>query len=759
MELFLIGLITLAVIGYMNRGTKKASRDPDVHFKKAKREHLTQDYKSDGSTYRAEEGFDMAIYSNSRATNSKNKEPAKWVQPGETIIVGGKVIDGGFVYTGGVLRGFDRFTEASLIDPSLKIDFKSPDHDGDLMGYWPSYIGISSRCRAAYLGWLASDRAQTNVYIGYVFLYFYGIERRLLVDGVENGLEIEEIMLLVKELIRLREKYGHNRSFKKYANNLISHATVKFFADQLDVFSEELLSAGKGFTSFFKYQLSSAVRAGDPINSELAHTWVDSHPDFSLRTPARRCESEFKTLFKLRYDAKYGDGIKVKENKTKLVLDYHPASPSMMGYQGVKSDLPDPSFLKGPVKKLMTLAETCTDELESYSRYLGRKGNSPTSLEAHALLPKDLAETVSNKAFDKLKFWLTEKLEKEDGLLLVSQFLEMIGEDELAKINKKEALKIATLAESAGFGIAPDIRFHGEKPELSGSLVVFNKGHGRDFSPSSSFNQIKIFIRLGAMVAVADEHVAVEESETLNSMIFDNRDISNIEKDSLRAYLKWRLRTPPNMLGIKTLLSKIAGREKAAISEMLIGVALADGKVQAQEVVQLEKLYSQLGLDKGLVTTDLHNLKSSNTTSLTKHPPQKSKSYRAESSVGFKLDREFLMRRQAETKEVQSALDAIFTEEELVEEAQVQESSAQAGIGGAIGGLDIVYRSLYEKLISQEQWSEEDIQQICKDQNLMIDGALEVINDWAFELVDAPVIENGNPIFVDLEIVEEINAL
>lgn len=429
----------------------------------------------------------------------------------------------------------------------------------------------------------------------------------------------------------------------------------------------------------------------------------------------------------------------------------------MMGYRGVELDLPDPSFLKAPVTKLMIIAENCTDELEPYSRYLGRKGNSSNSIEAHALLPKDLAETVPNKTFDKLKTWLIQQSKKADGVIEVGEFLNIIGEVELQKINKKEAIQIASLAELAGFGVAPDIRFHGEKPELPGELIIFNKGHGRGFSPSSDFDQIKTVVRLGSMVAVADKHVAIEESETLNNLIFDNRDISNIEKESLGAYLKWRLKAPPNMVGIKNLLEKLASPEKSAISEILVGVALADGKVQPQEVVQLEKLYSQLGLDKALVTSDLYRLKSSSATALIKN---KSSIDATDPEVsgdrGFKLDREFLKRRQTETKEVQSVLEAIFTEDDLAEDTP-KRVSAEVDI--TANGLDDAHRSLYEKLISQEQWLSDDIQQCCKDLNLMMEGALEVINDWAFELVGAPIIENGDPIFVDLEIADEINTL
>jgi len=82
-------------------------------------------------------------------------------------------------------------SEPSLIDTSLKVNSYSPDYNGENMGYWPSYQNISSSSRAAYIEWLAGDRSDPDAYIGYVFLYFYGIERRILVDG-EKGLVSEE---------------------------------------------------------------------------------------------------------------------------------------------------------------------------------------------------------------------------------------------------------------------------------------------------------------------------------------------------------------------------------------------------------------------------------------------------------------------------------------------------------------------------------------------------------------------------------------
>jgi hypothetical protein len=39
----------------------------------------------------------------------------------------------------------------------------------------------------------------------------------------------------------------------------------------------------------------------------------------------------------------------------------------------------------------------------------------------------------------------------------------------------------------------------------------------------------------------------------------------------------------------------------------------------------------------------------------------------------------------------------------------------------------------------------------------MPDGALEVLNEWSFANANAPLIEDGAPIYVDLELAKELN--
>ena len=390
--------------------------------------HNEKDDESDLASFRIEMStghFDQQ--------KSKNKEPGRWVSPGETVRIDKFEITRGFFYFGGRLNSLNGYgTESSLVDPALKINANSPDYAGEQMDYWPSYEHLSPGSRAAYVEWLASNRSDPETYIGYVFLYFYGIERRLLVDDKNGAIPPDERKALMLELERLKSIYGHNRSFNGYVTGFLSHLWVVNHQNDKEQPGHDLLVAKRNFTSVFKFLLANAVQNGEPVNEELALAWVKSHPDYSLRTPARRCENEFNLLFKLRYKSRFGDGLKIKPNKTRLRLDYYTASASLRGdNQSVELDLPDVSLLKTPVKKLMDLTESCTRELEPLSRFIGRPGNSRDSLGAFCLLPNDLTGLAPDPRLERIKAWMNSRISVYDRLVSVESIFEHLGKSRL----------------------------------------------------------------------------------------------------------------------------------------------------------------------------------------------------------------------------------------------------------------------------------------------------------------------------------------
>ena len=695
-----------------------------------------------------------------------NQERGRWVGADETVSVGGIKIKGGFFYVGGQLSGLGGYgTEPSLVDPTLAVNVSSPDYRGKQMYYGCSYNDISPESRAAYVKWLAGDRGGSEVHMGYVFLYFNGIERRLLVDD-ENGVILgHERDALILELRRLKNLYGYDRYFNGYVANLLSHVWVLNHQNDSVRPSYDLLVGEKEFTSAFEFLLSSAVKNGGPVDSELALAWVKTHPDFSLRTPARRCEGEFDALFKLRYGNEFGDGMEIETKTTSLQLRYCPANLSLRGYQGIKLDLPDVSYLKRPVKKLMDLAESCTNEIDSFSRFVGGPGNFPDSLHAISLLPDDLVTLFSYARLTRLRAWMEDQVSESGGLVSVKSILQHLGEEVHGKIDKKQADMLSNITEKAGFGMVPDARFHGTRPDIDGKVVLFAGGHGDDFSPSHTFRKVATILRLGALVARIDEHVDEAEVSLLEDLITENERLAETEKRSLRAYMHWRLGTPANMSGLKKRLEMLDSEEKIAVSHILVGVALADGKIDPAEIKQLEKLYTSLGLDRSMVTSDVYTLSSSRTPAppvkeQETSPPNPFEAPKLAGTSSFSLDSNLLKLYEEETKNVQSILETIFVDEDVLYERENQPITDTPRSDDPIQRLDLRHRNLYRELVTKKAWSYEETEELCESLQLMVSGAIEVMNDWAYENFNSPLIEEDDKVIhINPEVTEEMSAL
>jgi uncharacterized tellurite resistance protein B-like protein len=256
---------------------------------------------------------------------------------------------------------------------------------------------------------------------------------------------------------------------------------------------------------------------------------------------------------------------------------------------------------------------------------------------------------------------------------------------------------------------------------------------------------VGVALRLGAMVACIDGFVDESESTALQKLIAHDEKLTDTEKRSLQAYLTWRLATPSDNTGLKNRLSSLGAKEIEFVKRFIISIALADGNVDNKEVKQIEKLYTSLGLDKDTVSSDIHQLTTSSHQSVSGR----------ERSSEFSIDEAILALHESQTTEAKSMLEEIFTSDEDDE----SESLELAESSNDINGLDQAHSQLYEKLCTQAQWSRNEVAKLCGDLNLMIDGAIETINDWAFDLVDAPVVEDDGEIYIDEEIVEEIREL
>lgn len=689
-----------------------------------------------------------------------NGKSARWYGSGQHVSVQGYNIADGLIYVGETLpdsQGYEN--DACLVNPKLKVLSAEPWEAGEQMGYWPKYAHIPEKCRGAYLKWLAGGRTEPETYIGYVFLFFYGLERRLFVDGLKDGIPENERAEIVKEVIRLLKIYGGNHSFRGYASNFLAMEWVLYHRDE--PVPDYLDFNDRSCSEPFQVILAQHVVSENPIPANVALQWVMLHPDVQLRTPARRCVKEFRELFAYRYHQRFGEGLKVKPNKTPLKLSYHAASPSVRSDLTLKLPaLPNPFILTGPLKKLQPLVEECVIELDPYSRFMGRKNNDPNSISALALLPKELLHQTEGAG--KAKTFLARTVAEDPSLTALETLYDNLSQNPPTQFGKKEAENLVTLVERLGYGIAPDVRFHNIKPNLNGNVVVFPQGHGPNFQPSPEFQTVGLIARLGAMVAQVDQDQSPAEEAALQNSIRNNPQLTETERRSLLAFLHWCLKTPQDITGLKQGLTEVSPAEKTAIGHILISVAHADRRIDPKEIKQLERLYASLGLDKEQVTSDIHTLVALNgPVTVGLRDPETSFAIpkaitKVEAAQGFRLDEKLIQIREEETRQVKGVLERIFSDQ-TEDEAEITDTLVVVGpTAGPLDNLDKTHQNLLQLLLEQETWERAAFHKICKELNLMVDGAMEVINEWAFDNANAPLIEDGEPIYIDLDLAKEI---
>lgn len=747
--------------------------------------------------------------------SSTNLSKGRWMSEYESININGRTIKRGFYYLGGQLEALVGYgTEPSLVDDSLSaaspriINDTSDIHCDGTLGYWPSYEKLSSFCRGTYLDWLASDRNNPETPIGYVFIYFGGFERRIIENINNEVVSDNEFIAIYTEVARLHELYGKQDSFGNYAANFLEFMTLI----RSPLFEDKILTGhlpkppASNPDLRLKMALAKAVVLAKPITADLAWGWLAYSEQYSFKTPAIRCKSEFKQLFDLLYEQKYPNGLPVKSTATRLKINYRAASQSIIHVDMTLDDLPDITHQSLQVTKLIEIAETCNDLLDSYSRYLGREGASPDDIAAIMLLPKMLIEQQDIPILQEFSVWAQQTIEEAEGLTTVKELWRYLEEpwleDNSSKaLSKKQNELIINLVELAGFGIAPDWRYHQSKLTFDGYVVLFEGGHGDDFVPNPSFYQISLALRLGAMVATIDGYVYKTEVDTLLGLIESDTQLNNTEKASLTAYLLWRLNTPANMAGLKKKLVTLDDNHIQFISRFIISVALANGNVEPSQIKQIEKLYQALGLDKTLVTSDIHHLTTTKRVATGSNEATKSSnsssSHANDKGIktnAFSFDEDVLALYESETGDAKAMLASIFAsddsdydEEESIEneisqkDAALQDSVAnnqqttinrtdgsdlesndlkgntEPSLTAVLVGLDNAHSQLYQQLIAKESWERDEVIALCQPLNLMINGAIETINDWAYDTIDAPVLEDEGKVTIDFESVEEIN--
>lgn len=751
MEWFLIILALIAWLIYRGSRVRKAeTRTP-------------AERNASPATLRGRSGFSEAPVANrgrsfeDRSPRSSSRAPARWVAAGEVVKVSGFTVPGGMFYLGGILPGQSNGSCGNcVVDPDAKAASGGEDREGRTMPYWPSYQSISPVARRTFLSWLASGRDDPSIGIGYVFLYFYGIERRMFIDQAK-----QEASALIGEVRRLLGIYGDNGSFRGYASKFLDAAELVIGPEIYRPALRPDIRNGYEMPLSVRLHLGRKLAERQPLDGIDALLWLLSLPDTYLRTPATRCFDELTELWASRFLARYPDGLKVNAPKTRLKLDYRAASGGFecrIDMSDRTGPLPDIAAVSAPLDSLRDLLNACTEELAPYSRLLGRNPDAKDTIEATLLLPPELL--TSQTAMGTALLTRIDHLfgDRKIADLRVAQLTSALSLDVQhgKKIPSGLCNQIGAFLERIDIGMEPDRRYGSRNLEADGYVLLFKAPGGAKVDGDAlAYVAARAMVDVGVLAAAADGVIEAREYESIKTEIRGMPGLDGIERARLIAYASNLLKDAPGQQGALSKMKTLSQPAKEAVVRSATAAILADGHAGPDEVKFLERLYRTLGFPADGVYATLHRGSVVIDEPVAVASEQRAPGVRipqppveAGAAQGVKIDHARLERLRSETAAVSDLLAGIFVEELP---APVSESANSAPVGGNVArfpGLDAAHSALLDRLLADDGLDRAELDDVAKGLRLLPDGAIERINDWGFDRFDEALIEEDERVTI-----------
>jgi hypothetical protein len=240
------------------------------------------------------------------------------------------------------------------------------------------------------------------------------------------------------------------------------------------------------------------------------------------------------------------------------------------------------------------------------------------------------------------------------------------------------------------------------------------------------------------------------------------------ERRRLHAHFTRVTAYPPSPASLRKHVSLLPAALRQEAGNLLLAVALADGNIDRAEVTRVNRHFDALGLDRpelgsrpqapgtgGLTPVRTAGAPSSGY-AIPQPPPQD------KPAAPVTLDPELIRAKLAETEQAAAFLAGIFTGENTSSFAALSATAAPQGTpfpqaaSPVPRGLDAAHRSFLARLAERPSWPRSEVARIAAELGLMPDGALEIVNEAAFELAGDPATEGSDPVEVNPDVVKEI---
>ena len=636
---------------------------------------------------------------------------------------------------------------------------------------------------------MSSTRANPDEYIGYVFVYFYGLERRAILERSDEDRDAIKV-----EVQRLLQVYGGNRSFHRYATELLAALETL----SLDSGHEPMPvyePVGGQLPASIKIAIGRRLRDKMPIDADWLLSWTMSHPETRVKTAARRAFAELQSLFRAEFQKQYPHGLLVSDKGLPLArIVYRAASGTFTSDLTDRfGQLPDAEKHDAALALGRDLLERCGEQLAEYSRFISKSAHGARSLQALARLPAiQRIEALQGLRDNPLPLLLDRATRGVP--VAAAELFRRVMDDVPEKITPSKAKEIADTLAKFGLGIVPDPRY--SICGLDDSFILFGLEHPIEkiAEPSISYRRAILALSLGLLVAQADGALDEAERRALETML-EGGAATPDEQRRLTADLRWMQLRPVAVTNLRKKLATITPQERDALAQILVGIAVATGVPHKAEVSILERMYRQLNLDPERLYSALHQKTAlvesrddglvripaatgpvgyaippaQTARTVSKAPTDATAANRPRSAevplsaepskpagkatmpaptapaISETDDRLAMVR--AETEASARLLGSIFDTPEDEPSAAPEPARDDADL------LEPRLARLLEQIAGRDTWARTEFDRLARELNLVPGAAIEDLNAWADQVHGDSLIEDGDPISVNRELI------
>lgn len=690
--------------------------------------------------------------------------PPTWFGPGTTLEVGGFKVADPCVY---VSRQPPRY-DGHASDPAeivLHAEVKRPRGELEDLGYWPWYARAAPEHRFRYLEWLASGKKALPSVEGYLFLYFYGLERRLLLDGADRSLVLREVVRL-RKLDEPRRGTKEGNSFRNYSTGLLWFEVAR--APQ--AFEEGAIRHVCSLTQRWTPEslvpaLAWHAKASKPMGAELARHVASLNPRSQQSVVIRRVPEKFHELFAKRFNETHGTGLNLKVSKRPRKHTYRPAS---SGLVEVACTVADPTGIPSQFEPLADLWNSCVDDLRKLSKVAAAPESGPITIDAWEAMPPDLREGIDHPLTREVQTVVASHTRPESGCVVPAGALaSLLKLEQRPKLTATQSRRLAETVEYSCYALEPDVRIAGGTYAWDEQVSVFLRMDDSGVD-SNRYNGAACMLRLGLAVASADGTVGEEEMRRLTQQIEAAFQLPDHERKRLEALKALLIQTGSDIGPVaRKIEQSMPPLARASVGRLLVAVAAADGVIDRKELAALRKCYRALGLGPEVLDATMQELapaagdgmvtvqRATGRTSAGEPIP-------APAEVGLQLNRAAISAIMSETREVARLLADAMAVEESGDTVQVAVMTVRKEVAVApaanpnsdseskLDGCPARYRALFVQLITRDRWALAEAEALARSSGHMLSGAVEAINDWAFDALGGPVLEDdGESLLVE----------